>query len=136
MILQIVPLTHEHLKQSWSISDVMEQAYFTDGSVSYCMLRDGEPVLAGGIVNLQWLRGEAWLLTTPFYYKHVKTCLKSIRLAIPSMASLGTFKRVQAVCATSSSVTLFKHLGFHYEGVLNHFGPNGETCFMYARIFD
>jgi RimJ/RimL family protein N-acetyltransferase len=33
------------------------------------------------------------------------------------------------------SIALFEHLGFEYEGTLKHFGPNGETCRMYARFF-
>ena len=52
------------------------------------------------------------------------------------MAKVKGFQRVQAVCNTGKSVSLFRHLGFAYEGTLRHFGPSGEMCDIYSRIFE
>ena len=135
-VLQVVPLTPDRLDKIARVTLDMERAYFSPGSVAYCLLADGEPVLAGGVVNLLWHRGEAWLLATDWFRAHVKWCLRHMFRAIPLAAVQGGFRRIQATCPTSQSITLFIHLGFHYEGVMSRFGPNGETCFMYARIFD
>jgi len=112
------------------------RAYFSPGSAAYCLLNDGEPVFAGGIVNLEWHRGEAWILPTPFFRQHVKTCFRLIREMLPKIAARGGFVRVQAVAADGVCVKLFRHLEFSYEGTLKHFGPLGETCRMYARMFE
>ena len=138
MNIRFVQLNHEHFERLVVPSvtaTALEQAYFSPGSVALCLLADDVPVFAGGIVNMQWKRGEAWMLPTPWFKQHVKTCYKSMLEALPKLAARGGFKRVQATCAISVSPSLFRHLGFYSEGTLNAFGPNGETCFMYARLF-
>ena len=132
---RLVLLTHGHLDALGFHDEESRKSYFSDKSIAYCLLDNGRPVLAGGIVNFGWNRGEAWLLPTPWFYTHPKTCLKYAKEVLPMMARRGKFKRVQATCATSISPSLFRHLGFYSEGILNAFGPNGEACFMYARIF-
>ena len=116
-------------------TEALERAYFSEGSVACCLLADGEPVFAGGIVNLQWGRGEAWIVPTPFFKRHLKTCFSIIKKFLPKMAVTWGFRRVQAVCFGGVSGNLFSHLGFKYEGKLSCFGPSGEDCSMYARIF-
>src|SRR5580692_9367672 len=106
----------------------LHRAYFSPGSTSYCILEENEPVFAGGIVNMQWNRGEAWMLPTRFFREHVKLCLKAMRKHLPLLAQDGKFQRVQATCVSGVSSKIFKHLGFHFEGVMLKFGPNGETC--------
>lgn len=113
----------------------LEKAYFSDGSIAYCLIANGEPVFAGGVVNLGWDRGEAWILPTKFFREHLRICFKNMIGALPKMAQLGHFKRLQATCAIMLSTNLFDHLGFIYEGTMQHFGPHGETCHMYARLF-
>lgn len=142
---EVVPLTFDHLDallldvpalSDSVISGDLQRAYFSLGSVAYCLLADGVPVFAGGVVNLQWKRGEAWILPTPFFRKHLKVCLRSIRNHLPGIASFYRFNRIQATCIEGVSAKLFLHLGFTYEGTMKRFGPNGETCDMYSRIFD
>lgn len=115
--------------------ETLAKAYFSDGSIAYCVLADDDPVFAGGIVNLKWKRGEAWIIPTPFFRQHLKTCLGIMRNMLPGMAEAGHFVRVQAVAQNGTSPSLFKHLGFEYEGRLRNFGPHGEDCSMFSRIF-
>ena len=136
MYCKVAPLTYEHLDRLGVTNEDVRKAYFSDGSVSCCLLVEGQPVFAGGIVNMQWHRGEAWILPTPWFHTHVKTCLKFMLNTLPRMATAGSFRRVQATCAISVSPSLFRHLGFYSEGTMNAFGPNGETCHMYARLFE
>jgi hypothetical protein len=100
------------------------------------LLADGEPVFAGGVVNLQWSRGEVWITPNLFFKRHQKTCLRIFKKLLPEMAKRGHFRRIQAICDTVSPETLFLHLGFKYEGTLECFGPFGERCRMYSRIFE
>lgn len=135
-MIEIVPLTQELLDQVIPEILALElgRSYFSQGSAGLCLMADGEPAFAGGIVNLQWRRGEAWILPTPFFRSHVKLCLKSLREHLPRLAEDLGFERVQATCVQGVSAKLFMHLGFEYEGTMRKFGPNGETCQMFSRI--
>ena len=142
MVLQIVALEQRHLDKILTDSPcnlitpaALGQAYFSPGSVAYCLLADGEPVFAAGIVNLQWQRGEAWLLSTAFFRQHVKTCFRILREWLPAVAASGKFIRVQVTCKDGFSEKLIERLGFEREATLRCFGPRGETCSMYARFF-
>lgn len=135
-MIEVAPLTLAHLDHLPLPAGLDQRAYFTPGSVACCVLKDGAPVFAGGIVNLMWNRGEAWILRTPFLLSHPKTCVRLMREFIPAMAADYGFVRVQATCIKGVSAKLFRHLGFDYEARLAKFGPNGETCDMYSRIFE
>lgn len=74
MNIDIVPLTAAHLEILPLPEGLDRRSYFSKGSAAYCVLADGVPVLAGGVVNLKWRRGEAWILPTPFFRSHLKTC--------------------------------------------------------------
>lgn len=135
-MIEIVPLTYAHL-QNFDLPDGLDtRAYFTPGSVARCVLDDGVPVFCGGIVNMEWMRGEAWILPTPYFRSHLKSSLRIMRDAIPGMARSHHFHRVQATCVENISASLFRVLGFRFEGTLAKFGPHGETCDLYSRIFE
>ncbi len=136
MNVELVPLTPAHLEHLPLPEGLDQRAYFSAGSISRCVLADGVPVFAGGIVNQHWNRGEAWILPTPFFRKHFKTCYRLMREAIPHMALRNKFARVQATCMVGRSPAFFRHLGFEYEGTMRHFGPEGEMCDLWARIFE
>jgi hypothetical protein len=141
MTLETVEMQTAHIKKLLEghpqpLAQQLCRAYFSPGSAAYCLLEDGQPVFAGGIVNLEWHRGEAWILPTPFFHRHVKTCIGIVKKMLPQIASEKGFVRVQAVAADGVSIALFEHLGFEYEGTLKHFGPFGETCRICARFFE
>jgi hypothetical protein len=146
-VKQVVALQPEHVCQiiernsaegkvkpaGISIEEMM-QAYFSAGSVSYCLLIDGVPAAAAGIINLGWRRGEAWLLHSSLFDKHIKTSFKLLRDMLPNLAQINKFRRIQATCFSDSD-TLFVHLGFEREGILKSFGPNGENATVFSRLF-
>jgi hypothetical protein len=138
----VVPLHPEHLDKLiedtpyTALAAQLRLAYFSPGSSACALLVDGTPVFAGGIVNMLWNRGEAWILPTPFLRSHPKICLRELRLHLPRMAAACRFERIQATCIKGVSGSIFEHLGFLYEGTLLRFGPHGETCNLYARIFE
>ncbi len=146
MQTNIVPLSYEHLDELGVTMTSLRQAYFSPGSVAYFLLDGHRPVLVGGIVNMMWHRGEIWMLPSYWLTKHVRECSRILRDMVPKMAKEGHFNRVQATCpvisnhngiwqSCNNSVRLFLHLGFSYEGTMEKFGINGETCYMYARLF-
>ena len=142
MPTKIVQLEVAHLKKLLVLpssvritSETLEKSYFSKGSVAYCLLEDGEPVFAGGVANLEWHRGEAWVIPNAFFHAHQKTCLRIFKKLLPEIAEKYNFRRVQAVCGVGNPETLFRHLGFEYEGTLKNFGPFGEACKMYSRTF-
>lgn len=143
MSFEVVPLEIAHLKKLLVLPSVgpvtpktLEDSYFSTGSSAYCLLADGDPVFAGGVVNLQWRRGEAWIVPNAFFRSHQKTCFRILKNMLPEIAARSHFRRIQAVCSPDVRGTLFAHLGFTLEGTLQSFGPFGEPCRMYARIFD
>ena len=142
MRYEIVPFNPDYLDRLLSgaaptlLTYQLERAYFSPGSGSRCLLVDGHPVLAGGIVNQGWKRGEAWLLATPFLRQHLRVCLREIKKLIPEIAKECGFVRVQATCVCGLSSRLFMNLGFEFEGALKKFGPNGETNEMWSKIFE
>lgn len=135
-MIEVVPLTLVHLDSLPLPKGLDRRSYFTAGSAAFCVMSDGIPVMAGGIVNLQWKRGEAWILPTPFFRTHLKTSFRLMKNYIPLLAEGFGFRRVQATCLKDLSSNLFCHLGFRYEGTLRAFGPDGETCDMWARTFE
>jgi len=143
MSLEFVKLEINHLKKLIVLPSTgpvtpktLEESYFSKGSIAYCLLDGTEPVFACGIVNLQWGRGEVWIIPNEFFRNHQKTCLRIFRKMLPQVAKDHKFRRVQAVCAVDQPETLFRHMGFECEGTLKSFGPFGESCRMYAKVFE
>lgn len=137
--MQVIKLQPAHidciLKQFPELP-VDPKVYFSPGSFGYCIVENNEPVFAGGIVKLQWRSGEAWILPTTYFRKHIRICFKVLRDMLPMLAKEGKFARVQANCSIMISTSLFRALDFEYEGVMRRFGPNQEDCFLYSRVFN
>jgi len=88
-------------------------------------------IAAGGIVDIGWNRGEAWIVVDSSRLSGVRRAIRIIRESYQSMAK--RFRRVQAVCYCDSDV-LIRHLGLEYEATLRAYGPNGEDGRIYARV--
>jgi hypothetical protein len=146
--MQLVPLNIDHLRYITEINkadsfnvlpnafpaETLAKAYLSPGSVAFCLMNN-EPVIAGGIVNLDWHRGEAWLMHTKKFYKYFKTSLQTLKQEFPKVAVMNGFRRVQATSFTDNEI-LFEFLDFECEHPgLKYFGPNGETVKLYVRFF-
>jgi hypothetical protein len=117
------PLSQEEMITVWMIP----------GSQAMTLL-DPDPVVIGGIINMGWNRGEAWLEKAADY-KIRKDAFRAIRHFVDKLAEIGGFVRVQASSYQSDKCALFRHLGFIYEGARACYGPNRETSYLYARVF-
>ena len=139
MTYEIVPLNSDHLdvlfgNRPVELQQELTRSYFSPGSRAECLLADGFPICAAGIVNMGWNRGEAWVLTSPMFREHLRAGVKAIRKRLPIIAA--RFRRVQATCMAGSPTSLIRALGFEYEATLKKFGNNGESCRVYARFFE
>jgi hypothetical protein len=110
--------------------------YLSPGSISRTVMCNGVPLACGGIINLKWNRGEAWLLVSKFARHHIKGILRAAKIQLPEMARVGGFRRVQATVWCPCRPKLYiRRFGFNIDGFLPSFGPDGETAQMFSRIF-
>ena len=148
--MEMIPLTGAHVREIFerNLSEEskpfpagiapadMIKAYLSPGSVAYCVIDKGLVIGAGGIINLQWRRGEAWILHTNLFYKYLKTCMKILKKGIPELAKQYGFRRVQATSFINNE-KLFESLGFELESPsMKYYGPSGETARLYVRFFE
>jgi hypothetical protein len=146
---EIVPLQECHLKEILSrnescgihvppgltVASLLE-AYMSPGSIATCFLLDGKPAAIGGVINLQWHRGEAWLLVAQDMRKHFRAILRTSGELLQAYAELLKLHRLQAVSYWNESRKLLTLFGFNPEGTLKRYGPQGEPAVMYARFFN
>ena len=147
--MEIVSLTARHVREILARNlsegakmvegvspDDMIKSYLSAGRAAYCVVDRAVPVLAGGIINLQWRRGEAWILSTSLARDHGRAILKMIKDTLPKLAVMYGYRRVQATSVLDNA-RLFSILGFELEAPeLRYFGPAGETARLYARFFE
>ena len=146
--MELVPLTIDHIRyiveknradkfnaipDSFS-AETLAKSYFSKGSVSFWLVND-EPIMAYGIVNLDWHRGEAWIMHTNLFRKYFKTSLKTLKEELPKVAVNNGFRRVQATSFIANE-NLFEFLDFEHEATLRLFGPEGQTGEIYVRFFN
>jgi hypothetical protein len=111
------------------------EAYLSPGSVALTILADDIPIACGGIINQDWHNGEAWLLTAIEFGYYRKTAYRFVKEALPLLAQMGDFKRVQAHSYDREQCAIFKHLGFQFEGVIRRFTWNNRDAFLFSRLF-
>jgi hypothetical protein len=110
-------------------------AYMSPGSHARTLTVNGMPCASAGIINLGWRNGEAWLLDGPYTILHPIALVKAVSKGMLDLAKIGDFRRVQATCFTEAREKFFRLLGFDYETSLRSFGPQGQTAYIYSRIF-
>jgi hypothetical protein len=145
-MIEVVDFTAEHAETILSLRELygmpidypgnkLIAAYTSPGSFARTLMRNNMPIASAGIMNLEWRRGEAWLLDGPYTQLHPFALVKAISRGMLELASIGEFRRVQATCFTEARERFFKLLGFEYETSLMSFGPQGQTAYIYTRIF-
>lgn len=103
---------------------------------AYTLITDGGIIFCGGIVDLGRNIGEAWMLTSPLFFKYIKTSYMVCKNMFNKMCDTSSFKRVQATvfCDFKEGHSFVKHLGMNEEGTLIAYGPKNEDVIMFARI--
>lgn len=103
---------------------------------AHTMLIDGIPACCAGIVDIGWMRGEAWTLVSSLFYANRKVCYRAIKGYLDDAISNCRYRRIQSVISLDleSGDRWMRHLGFEKEGVLRCFGPQGEDVSMFSRV--
>lgn len=101
-----------------------------------CVLFNGKPILAGGVMNLWHSVGEAWIVIAPEAAESGYRTAKSVREYFDLIILAGCFRRVQ--CAVRSDfdvgIKFAKFLKFEEEGLMKKYDQDGFDYIRFARI--
>lgn len=105
---------------------------------SVTVLYDGQPIACGGVVTLSAGVGTAWLQIDKRVsgeYLLVKNLFCLAEGIIHVAMEKFDLRRVQASCFMDNpkAIKFLRRLGFHFEGTMRNFGPNGEWAWLCAR---
>ncbi len=103
---------------------------------AYTLVVDDEIVLCGGIMLIEWGRGEAWTLFADSFKKYPIACFRACKYVIDKVSKANHLRRVQAIVppGLNGGRQFAERLGFEKEGLLRSFGPNGEDYLMFSKI--
>lgn len=101
---------------------------------SYCVLLDGKPIAAGGLVELWKGRAHAWALLG----KEAKDHLLPITRAIRKHLARVPYKRVEMAVDAGfpQAIHWAFMLGFECETPepMRAYSPEGRACYLFARV--
>lgn len=103
---------------------------------AWTLMRDGKPVMSGGIIILWPGVGEAWTLMS----KRISECplavVKTLRQCIAEAIGKHGLRRIQATARRGDdrALALLHVLGFKVEGLMPRYGPDGEDYYMCGRV--
>ncbi len=107
---------------------------------AYSLLIDDKVIICAGVILLEWLKGEAWMLLSNDFYQYKKTCFKEIKKYLIEIIHIFKLRRLQAIILCNLANVeeckrFLKHLGFKNETPdgLAAYGPNGEDVFLFGR---
>ena len=99
---------------------------------------DRMPVAAVGLMVVMRGTAEVWVLTSKSITDIPKTLIKTSRWALEEGCKRYSIYRVQASIDKDQVVRrrFAEFMGFHVEGVMPRFGPDGETYIRYVKFLD
>ena len=135
MKTEIVVLTRAHLDQLGE-TDAQQNALRLAGP-AFCLLADGEPVAAGGIVRLWGNVGKAWTLHTEKARDSallMRRIQKHVTTLIPVVRDVMELERLEAeTLAEPKFCTWLSRLGFIAEGKMRKY-RDGKDYFRFAWV--
>ena len=141
MKVEVIPYEVEHgieiLKMNGKEINNQLVKIWKEGGPSFTLFIDGQIIFASGVVIVRdWVMGEAWTLTSPLFFKYIKTCYKAVKTYLDRIISDNGLVRVQSLIEVKYEWgdRWMKHLGFEREGILKHYGPNCQDYVIYSRV--
>ena len=135
MKIDIVTLKLSHLRQMGE-NDAMQNGLRMMG-LGLCVLADGEPVAAGGIVRLWDEVGKAWALHTERSRASaliLRRCHVLAKQQIPLVRHAMGLRRLEAdTLAEPQYCTWLSRLGFIWEGEMRSY-KDGKTYARFAWV--
>lgn len=133
-----IPFEPEHLILIDDVEGKMDMDYQRAGLIhknagpSASIVEDEEILVCGGIHTLWPGTGEAWMALSKMH--RTPSVLKFLREIFEGW--IGGYTRIQAVTTSgwAEGERTLEFLGFHFEAVLEKYGPGGVDKSLYARI--
>lgn len=103
---------------------------------AWTVLDAGNPILCGGIYELNKAVGEAWtLVSTDFIDADLRVIIEVVRY-IKDVLDRVDYTRVQSNTEVSfkEGQRFLEMLGFEKEGIARKYTPTGEDSVLYAKI--
>lgn len=99
---------------------------------------DRMPIASFGLMMVVRGTAEVWVLASKDISKKPKILIKAARWALSEGCIRYSIYRVQASIDKDHVVRRkwAEHMGFHVEGLMPRFGPDGETFVRYVRFMD
>lgn len=108
---------------------------FEIGGPSFTGRINGKIAGCGGLILFSWPGvAEAWVMATTHAATYPVTWCRTFRFMLDKLVKDYSLRRVQAQVQEDfeRGRRWIELLGFHSEGVMPHYGPNGEAFVMYA----
>ena len=113
---------------------------YISGSYSFTGFYGDDIIAVAGLTPLWPGTAEAWLFSGTDLAKHPKFVLRQLKIYLDRAVEIFNVHRIQAVVIDEfpQAHEFIKRLGFICETPdgMKHYGQNGETYKMYARIID
>ena len=105
--------------------------------LSFTLLADNNPILAGGIIPLWDGVAEGWVIATEDVWNYPLSVAKAIRKDFARVAKENNITRVQSAIRKDffEGQRFAEWLGLEKEGLMRKWGFDGSDQYMYARLF-
>ncbi len=109
-----------------------------DGGRAFSGFIGDECLGAAGIRTLWPGVGEAWAYLSPSALSRGVSVARAIKLGLSDIQRGEGHRRVQCHVRKShgAAIRWAEWLGFHVEGLMERYAPDGEDCFLFARVWD
>lgn len=103
---------------------------------AWTVLYDGRIVCCYGIAPVVKGCGEAWMMMSDEAKARPLVVLRTAKRIFQTIFTSGTYRRIQAMVLADDRQhrNWVEHLGFKVEGVMEKYGPNGETFLRYVMF--
>lgn len=99
-------------------------------------LIDGQVVAAGGFQLCHPGMADPWLVITAEGKKHFRPLYRAVVAWLIEQRDAWKLHRLQAIVCYDDETgrRLLQHLGFHYEGTAEQFGPDRKNYYFFAWV--
>lgn len=106
-------------------------------SIAYTALNNDSIMFIVGAAQLWPGLVDLWLIVTPEFMLHKKSCLRIFWQFMAQLKDMG-IRRAQADIRAdlSKNISFVKHFGFTFESEMKQYGVNGETYLRYVWFGD
>ena len=111
-----------------------EISKWVNSGPSWALLIDDKVAMCGGAIIKEEV-GEIWMIPSPVFYKHIKTCIKCCLHILVWGIKHYKVKKLQALIKEGDKEgrRWAEHFGFSLEKRLESYGPNKENYGLYVR---